>query len=241
MATPQSDETRAIANYLAARGVAYRITSSTNHPALTLAGYPSLHLLPGTNGVGRALDLAGVRSGRLTPELLDIFDAFQPVEHLLYELIYAGAAYNIKRGQRVPLYAVASHADHVHVAVNKGVLLPVPAAPPAVLEDDMPALPADAIVSTLACTVPTCPGGWWELSADGHVTTEGTAHHEANHYFGSIHEPWMASQLQPGSRFTAIGPRRGAVGYTTWGVEPRGSRVFYEFGPGIGTVPAVVP
>lgn len=112
---------------------------------------------------------------------------------------------------------------------------PTAAPAPSPLEDEM--IPADTIVATLICTVPYCPWGWWELRADGAVVTEGTEEHKAHHYFGSIHEAWMEPHRPPHARFTAIGPRRGAPGYTTWGYQGE-TRVFYEFGPGVGPVPA---
>ena len=60
--------------------------------------------------------------------MLAIFNAFGPVEHLLYELIYSGAPYSIKDGKRVARYAIDDHWDHVHVAVDRGVSLPIPTA-----------------------------------------------------------------------------------------------------------------
>lgn len=98
-------------------------------------------------------------------------------------------------------------------------------------EDDM--IPGDAVVDTLACTVVGC-AGWWEVRADGAVETlPAGSDHAARHYFGSIHEPWMAEHRLPNVRFLAIGPRRGGIGYTTWGHDGN-QRRFYEFGPGIG-------
>jgi len=171
VAVPRSDETRAIAAYLKASGVPHRITASTNHTALTLAGFASLHVLPGTNGPGRALDVAAPTSGRDTPELLAVFNAFRPVEHLLYELIYAGAAYNIKRGKPVLPYATASHHDHVHVAVARGVILPTPQPnmPPPVLEDAVPVV------------VQRSQGGAIVVTSDGGVFAVGPAP-----YLGSL-------------------------------------------------------
>lgn len=98
----------------------HRITSTVR------STLPSRHAQQGTNGQGLAVDGAGPQPGRNTPELLAVFEAFGPVEHMLYELIYSGAAYSIKKGQRVPKYAVDDHWDHVHASVDKGVFLPIP-------------------------------------------------------------------------------------------------------------------
>jgi len=97
-------------------------------------------------------------------------------------------------------------------------------------EDDM--IPADAVVDTLACTVPGC-SGWWELRADGAVETLPVgSNHAARHYFGSYLEPYMEPNRLPNVRFVALGPRRGGLGYTLWGHDGK-LRRFFEFGPGI--------
>lgn len=253
----ESDELRAVRAFLGATGVPHRVTCTLRHRELTAAGFPSIHRAPGTNGRGRAADLAAARAGRDTPELMAVFSAFEAVEPILYELIYAGPEieYNIKRGKRVTPYAQSGHHDHVHIAVSMGVLLeavpsivaaagaaPIPE--PAhdieeVEEDEMANLPAGTRVGTLPCTVAHCHG-WWELCADGAVFTVGGDRVHDGHYFGSILEEWMEEHRLPESRFTALGPRRGGVGYTTWGHDGE-RQIFYEFGPGIGPVPEEVP
>lgn len=114
---PWSQEVEAMMTYLRASGVLHRITSAVR------SELPSRHAQQGTSGPGLAIDAAGTIPGRNTPELLAIFGAFEPVQAQLYELIYSGASYNIKRGQRVPRYALADHWDHVHIAVDKGVFI----------------------------------------------------------------------------------------------------------------------
>lgn len=111
--------------YLKASGVPHRVTSTVR------SKLPSKHAQKGTDGQGLAIDAGGPKPGINTPEMLAIFKAFEPVEHLLYELIYSGAPYAIKRGQRVARYAIDDHWNHVHIAVEKGVFLPIPA-----LEDE---------------------------------------------------------------------------------------------------------
>lgn len=114
-------EIRAILLYLASKGVPHRVTSTIRPGAFTTAGFRSRH------ADGLAVDFGQpLAPARNTPELLAIFKAFEPVEHLLHELIYSGSTYSIKAGNRVPRYAIADHFDHVHISVDRGVLLPVP-------------------------------------------------------------------------------------------------------------------
>lgn len=136
-----SDEDRALLQYLRAAKAATRIdvvaTCTTDHPS-----GPTRHLQLGTNGTGLAIDCRKRTRGRDIHRA--VFDLFVPIETLLYELIYAGASYNIKAGRRVDPYAVADHHDHVHVAVDRGVLVrwprlspPAPAPLPTTLEVDV--------------------------------------------------------------------------------------------------------
>lgn len=115
----ESLEVTHLRGYLKASGVPHRITSTVR------SKLPSKHAQKGTNGQGLATDAAGPKPARNTPEMLAIFKAFEPVEHLLYELIYSGAPYSVKKGKRVPRYAVEDHWDHVHISVEKGVFLPI--------------------------------------------------------------------------------------------------------------------
>jgi hypothetical protein len=105
-----------------ATGVPHRVTSVTEGQHAP----GSYHYRTGTNGIGLAVDFAGPVPSRDSPELLAIFRAFQPVEHLLHELIYGGADYAIKAGARVKPYAVSDHMNHVHVSVDRSVFIPVP-------------------------------------------------------------------------------------------------------------------
>lgn len=129
-----SDEDRALLTYLrdakAATGDDVVVSCTTDHPA-----GPTRHLQAGTGGEGLAIDCRMRRRGNDIHRA--VFDVFVPVERQLYELIYAGAPYNIKAGRRVAPYAVASHHDHVHVAVNRGVFVRWPGARPSIQEDDM--------------------------------------------------------------------------------------------------------
>lgn len=135
-----SDEDRALMRYLrdakAATRVDVVVTCTTDHPAGA-----TRHLQRGTNGLGLAIDCRKRTRG------LDIhravFELFVPVETQLFELIYAGASYNIKAGRRVAPYAASTHRDHVHAAVDRGVFVswpvvrptPLPTPPPQ--EEDM--------------------------------------------------------------------------------------------------------
>lgn len=117
--------------YVEASGVPHRVTSTVR------SKLPSKHAQKGTNGQGLAADFAGPKPGINTPEMLAIFEAFEPVEHLLYELIYSGAPYAIKKGKRVARYAIDDHWNHVHSAVEKGVFLPIPQIEDEEEEEDM--------------------------------------------------------------------------------------------------------
>jgi hypothetical protein len=127
----ESQEVHALRQYLLDSGVAHRVTSTIRHSDLTNAGYPSRHRQQGTNGMGLALDAAGPSPGWDTPQLAAIFYALLKVERQLHELIYAGpqVAFNIRNGARVGKYAIADHHDHVHVSVDKGVLIEWPDPP----------------------------------------------------------------------------------------------------------------
>jgi len=129
----ESKEVAHMRAYVVASGVPHRVTSTVR------SKLPSRHAQQGTDGQGLAVDFAGPRPSRNSPELLAIFNAFVPVEHQLYELIYSGAGYSIKNGKRVARYAIADHWDHVHVAVNRGVFIQYPgvAQPDEEEEDEM--------------------------------------------------------------------------------------------------------
>lgn len=120
-------EVRALLEYLlAAReatGADIVCTSTTDHPVLSNSGHRSRHLLAGTDGEGLAIDCRLRTRGTSRDHHLAVFEAFTHVEGALHELIYAYAPYNIRGGRRVPPYATADHRDHVHVSVNRGVLV----------------------------------------------------------------------------------------------------------------------
>lgn len=122
----QSNESREVGelrSYAINSGVPHRVTSAVR------SKLPSRHAQKGTKGLGLAVDFAGPKPGSNTPEMLAIFKAFESVESQLYELIYSGAPYSIKRGKRVKRYAISDHWDHVHVSVDKGVFVRWPSVP----------------------------------------------------------------------------------------------------------------
>ena len=86
---------------------------------------------------------------------------------------------------------------------------PVPAAPAVPLEVDMQLAPT-AVTDSLPCTYPAC-SGWWNVTADGGVRTEGP--HTGDHFRGSY---WTldARHRNTPRVFFAIAPRvDGQVGY----------------------------
>lgn len=123
MMTP---ELHGIIRYLAHAGVQFRITDVDT---------PGVHSSTSYHYQGLALDLSGQSKPYVASELLAVFAAFGPVENRLAELFYSGAPYAIKDGRRIVLPAslVASHWNHVHVAVPRGIVLreefPMPAIP----------------------------------------------------------------------------------------------------------------
>lgn len=162
-----SPEVVGIIRYLLETGVPHRVTSTWRPGSITTAGLPSRH------GRKLAVDFAGPYPSRDSEDLGDIFEAFLPVERCIAELIYAGpqVTFNVRYGRRVQKYAQAGHHDHVHVAVDTGVILadvplgprpshtPVAIAPNYEVEDM--AEPIDAICAN--------GGGVWVLTKDGGV------------------------------------------------------------------------
>ncbi len=163
-----SPEVIGMCKFFEASGVPGRITSTLRVGSITQAGNPSRH------GRKLAVDLAGPRPGRDTDQLAEIFEVFAPFAGHLNELIYAGpqVARNVKRGKWVHKYAEEIHHDHVHVAVDPGVILSKVAAAAAPRSDeaidDMDGRedmtePVDAVAAP--------EGGVWVLTRDGGVRT----------------------------------------------------------------------
>lgn len=117
-----SRETDGIIAFMRTSGVPHRVTATTNgrhSPG-------SYHYLQGTGGVGLAVDLAGPVSSVDSPALLAIYKTLAAHGHLLAELIYSGPGGGYwKHGVQVSPYATASHHNHVHVAVERGIFLDV--------------------------------------------------------------------------------------------------------------------
>jgi hypothetical protein len=172
-----SPEVAGIIAYAQTTGVPFRVTSTYRPGAVTAAGNPSRH------GRRLAVDFAGPHPGRDTDELAAIFKAFLPVEHKLNELIYAGpqVGFNIKAGKRVHKYAQGIHHDHVHVAVDPGLVL-ASVNPVVVVQSIVAPAPADSdgredmAEPVDALCAPT--GGVWVLTRDGGVR----AYHRAPFY-----------------------------------------------------------
>lgn len=163
-----SPEVEGIIAYATSTGVLFRVTSTWRPGAMTAAGNPSRH------GRKLAVDFAAPTPGRDSEALATIFKAFLPVERKLNELIYAGpqTSFNVKAGKRVGKYAQAIHHDHVHVAVDPGVILAtVPHAEvvhsvtgPAPADTDGREDMADPVAGLCAPN-----GGVWVLTRDGGV------------------------------------------------------------------------
>lgn len=163
-----SAEVAGIIDFFEATGVPGRITSTSRPGAVTRAGRPSRH------GRRLAVDFAAPTPGIDTDDLAAIFNAFAPIAGDLNELIYAGPQVkrNVKARRWVGKYAEALHHNHVHVAVDQGVILGGSSRFEAPITDDIVddneeredmADPVDAIVSP--------QGGVWVLTRDGGVRT----------------------------------------------------------------------
>lgn len=134
-----SDEVEAMLDYLVDAKADTEIdvvaTSTTDHPLYSASGSISRHRQPGTNGEGLGLDCRLRKRGKNIH--LPVWKLLLPVARRCHELIYAqgideqGRPRNIKNEAWVNRYAVSSHYDHVHISVDKGVILkyPVPSVP----------------------------------------------------------------------------------------------------------------
>lgn len=202
-----SREVIGIIAYAEQAGVPYKVTSTWRPGAVTLAGNPSRH------GRKLAVDLAAPTPSIDSEALARIFRAFGPVEHKLNELIYAGpqVAYNIKAGRRVGKYAQSIHHNHVHVAVDPGVILSA-ATPKVVIDAVITAAPHDSDgredMAEPVGALCAPEGGCWVLTRDGGVRAYGGAPFH-NSY------PGLPAELRQGDRTFVDIVRRddGRAGY----------------------------
>lgn len=180
-----SVEDSALFKYMRDSGVPHRIMSAYRPGAITNAGYPSRH------SMGLAVDFAGPQPGHDTPELLAIFKALLRVSDQLHELIYAKAAFNIKNGQMVPPYAVKDHHDHVHVSVDKGVIVKWPQSVTPVKETsmadnpDVPNITGPLTFHPIVDVNGRCTGYYVFSPSTGEVH----AHGEGAKYYGRSEDP----------------------------------------------------
>lgn len=107
-------EVAGIIRWMINSGIPFKITDVNT---------PGVHAENSYHYQGLAVDLAGLQPSFNSTQLLQIFNAFKPVEHRLAELIYSGGGYSIKDGRKVNRYAIADHWNHVHVAVPRGMVL----------------------------------------------------------------------------------------------------------------------
>lgn len=132
-----SREVLAVEAYIEATGIPHAVTATLGtylSPTNPCSPHSptSLHCAPGTDGQGRAVDLADAVPSASAAALLKVFAAFGPVESTLAELICAPAPYCIHNGQRVNGWTVYGatvmneHWTHVHVGVPLGTFLPAP-------------------------------------------------------------------------------------------------------------------
>jgi len=201
-----SPEVAGIIAYADQAGVPYKVTSTWRPGAITAAGNPSRH------GRKLAVDFAGLVPGLDSEALARIFRAFVPVEHKLNELIYAGpqVTYNVKAGKRVGKYAQAIHHNHVHVAVDPGVILAA-VKPVVVVDSVVAAAPADTDgredMAEPVDAMPAPGGGCWVLTRDGGIR----AYHGAP-FHGSY--PGLPEKDRQGARVFVSMEANDQGGYT---------------------------
>jgi len=184
-----SRECQAIIDYAESAGVPYRVTD-IDTPGVHAKG--SYHYAKGTDGVGLAVDFAGVVPGVTVVtanQMLAIYRSLLGVASQLAELIHAGPGVTVavKDGHRVdgPTFyrsVWANHANHVHVAVPRGVFLSHPAVTlgmeAANMADDPNRTNVNAPIVGMAAT-PTGKG-YWLVAADGGVFAFGDARYLGN-------------------------------------------------------------
>jgi len=184
---PVSQESRSIIAFVEASGLPHRVTD-VNGPGHATGSY---HYAKGTGGVGLAVDFAGVVPG-VTPtsanQMLAVYRALLGVASQLAELIHAGPGVTVavKNGRRVdgPTFyrsVWADHANHVHVAVPRGVFLSHPVGTlgmEAAVPDDPNRPDVNAPIVGMAAT-PTGKG-YWLVAADGGVFAFGDATYLGN-------------------------------------------------------------
>ena len=192
-----SAEVSGIVAFFEATGVPGRVTSTFRPGAVSKAGKPSRHSRK------LAVDFAGPTPGVDSEALAAVFDAFAPLAGDLNELIYAGpqVTRNVKARRWVRKYAEDHHYNHVHVAVDAGVILGGGSRLEAPTTDDIVddneegeemADPVDAIVSP--------QGGVWVLTRDGGVRTYDPT--KATPFLGSY--PALPAEARQGGERTFV-------------------------------------
>lgn len=181
------------------------VTSTTDHPTFAKSGNPSRHRMPGTDGLGLAVDAKDADTA--TPAgLLRLYNAVtERYGPLLHEAICAHAPTRIKGGREIPwtlatkaereLYA--DHKNHCHFSVNKGVILT--ALVPPTTEDDVPK--EKDFVGGCGCWVPGCSGAFG-VQYDGGVVSVGD--HTGDHFAGSYFSLDEKDRNDPNRRFYDI-------------------------------------
>lgn len=105
-----SAEIRAIRAYMQSTGVPHRATSTWRDQ-------------PGSfHHTGQAVDFAGPKPSRNSPQLLDVYEALLALAPVAEELFYGGPGGALWRdGRRFSHERLREqHEDHVHIAVRKG-------------------------------------------------------------------------------------------------------------------------
>lgn len=183
-----SREVRAIVAYPI---VPNRVTATTG-PGHTALSY---HNAEGTDGDGLAVDFAGLLPGitaTTVAQMVAIYQDFLRVAPQLAELIYngPGTGVAIHQGKRVDGAVFyrdvwAEHANHVHVAVDRGTFLshPTVTVRGATPMPDDPNIPNSQAKIVGFEATPTGKG-YWILTADGAVFAFGDAE-----YHGRIEAP----------------------------------------------------
>lgn len=130
-----SKENDAALQYLDDAQAPYGRITTTFHSPLTTSGNLSMHLRPGTGGIGLATDAGAKRRGNRA-DLVAIYNALLPVKHQLHELILADVVcYKDGKPHNYGAKVNAQHRDHVHFSYNRGTFLRFPRPIPTTLPE----------------------------------------------------------------------------------------------------------
>lgn len=232
-----SKETDAIVARHKASGVGGRVTSITSDAPGRKDG--TYHQRWGTpspkdkDGKGLAVDFGDDTGDVATATKLAIFNLFAQESSKLAELFYSHAPFFVKHGVRKPIAQFnredfARHKNHVHVAVARGMLLPLPPVPVAPAAPKPIQSQEDDEMFNNARTITWPDGSKTCVTPDGDPQCFGNSPDNMPPHFGGM------GSLPPGAKLTfteivAITPinlQDKSAGYWLWNKkDPKTGRI----------------